>query len=161
MNKLIHMSLTLATATLLVNCGGGESDSSTGGTNNSGKGSDKVTITKINDKKFDIVWEKGFSGYSELSYAWEGVPNLTVVSNNYKGTHTLHCNEDATFSSGRQFVCEGTGVAYDGSTMDIRKNLRLPTDTPTYFHRLTSTDKDDHGVDYVVTYHSNGLVTVE
>jgi len=162
MNKLIHMSLTLATATLLVNCGGGESGSSTGGTNNSGKGSDKLTITKINDKNFDIVWEKGFDGYSEVRYTAGGSHAVEkLISNNYRGTHTLHCKEDSTSIDERFYTCRGTSVTLDGSTGETTAGVTLLTNLATSFHRRTSLNRDDQGIDYILTYHSSGTLTVE
>ncbi len=158
MNNVIKTTVALVATALIVGCGAVDDlvDSASGGS-----GSDKLTITKINDDKFDIVWEKGFDGYSEVVYKAENYPDYKLISNNYKGTHTLHCEEDATFTSQRFYSCTGTGIAFDGSQMDIQSQVTLKTNLVTNFHRRTSTNKDDQGIDYIVTYHSDSTLTVE
>jgi hypothetical protein len=187
MKKMLVSSLAIAGMVMLVGCGGGNTVSSNPDTpSNPGTPSnpdtpsnpetpvgnnDTLKIVKTDDTHFNIEWNKGYKGYSQVIYSgphYDGDPKVhdkRILTDNYNGIHTLTCvfskvddpNVEGS-SAAAYYNCEGTGPTYNGSTHTIYADFRLVLNKDYTIHRQYGTAKEDQGVDYVISY-TNGVLT--
>jgi hypothetical protein len=155
-NFALKTTLTLATALLFSACSGGGSDVDFDmPTPGDGSGKDSFKIIKKSDSAFDIIWNKGYSGYSEIIYTDDtskprGIDY--VFTNNAKGKYIMHCNKKNEEYYEVKFSCSR-------EDLDIRKTITLETNKE-YMWLASYGFEHEHGpVEYTMQY-SNGTLSV-
>ena len=83
------------------------------------------------------------------------------MTDNYNGIHNVVCELTSFYDNKVNYLCEGSGPAYDGSTRVIREGLTMKADTSYYFSLNYGLDRVNQGPEYELTYTSSRTLIVD
>lgn len=138
MNILSHtagpLSAAIALCAILTFSGCGAPGESAPSASGEEGGSDRIGFRQDGSQGFIVLWDKGSSGYSELSVdsgsvASDARGDIRLMSDNYTGMHNLACGIETNYGSSASIHCSGSGPSVTGGTMSLDKIFTMSRGT--------------------------------